>query len=176
LITSCCPREGKSTIISNLSVSLAASDKKVVLIDGNLRFPSLHEIFDLPNERGLSNILSGDSGSFLQKDKSGLSVLTSGPPVSDPAVLFGDRMVRPLEFLKKEFDFILIDSPSLLTCPDPALLASIADGTILVLSAGTTSLDDGHRAKKILERAHARILGTVLNYYQDEASGYYRRG
>jgi len=177
LVTSCGPLEGKSMIISNLAVSLAANNKRVVLIDANLRSPRLHEIFDLSNERGLTSALSEGIPPWLQRDKTGLSVLTSGPCENDPAALLEPgRMAQLLESLKKDFDFILIDSPPLLTCPDPALLASVTDGTILVLSAGTTSSEDGQRAKTILERAHARILGAILNHYQDSATGYYRKG
>lgn len=169
LITSCGPQEGKSMIISNLAVSLAANNKRVVLIDANLRSPSLHGIFDLSNERGLTSTLTEGIPPWLQRDKRGVSVLASGPPVNDPAALLGsDRMVQLLKVLKKDFAFILIDSLSLLTCPDPALLASIANGTILVLNAGSTSVEDGQLAKTILERAHGRILGTVLNRYQDK--------
>lgn len=176
LMTSCGLQEGKSMIISNLAVSLAANNKRVLLIDANLRSPSLHEIFDLSNERGLTSTLTEGIPPWLQSDKRGVSVLASGPPVNDPAALLGsDRMVQLLKVLNNDFDFILIDSPPLLTCPDPALLASTACGTIIVLSAGQTLVQDGQRAKKILEQAHARILGIVLNHYQDESTGYYRR-
>ena len=175
LITSSVPQEGKSTLISNLAVSLAANDKRVIVVDGNLRFPSLHEIFDLPNEKGLSTILSGDSQPALERNRSGLSILTSGPPISDPGALFeSNKMTTLVNSLKKDFDFILIDSPPLLAGPDSALLASIAEGTIIVLSAGRTSMEDAQRAKNILERVHAKILGLVLNHYTNGRTGYYR--
>jgi len=175
LMTSCGPQEGKSMIISNLAVSLATNNKRVVLIDANLRSPRLHEIFDLSNERGLTSTLAEGIPPWLQRDKTGLSVLTSGPSENDPpALLESNRMAKLLEFLKKDFDFILIDSPPLLAGPDAALLASIAEGTIIVLSAGRTSMEDAQRAKKILERAHAKILGVVLNHCEDGMAGYYR--
>ncbi|NIM99451.1 MAG: polysaccharide biosynthesis tyrosine autokinase [candidate division Zixibacteria bacterium] len=174
LVTSCDSQEGKSTIVSNLAVSLAEINKKVVLVDGNLRFPKIHRIFGLPNETGLSSLLRTGALPCAIKDKSGLSFLPSGPPVSDPSALLGSgRMIELLRSLNNVFDFVLIDSPHLLAGPDSGLLASMAHGTIIVLSAGRTSLEDSRRAKQILERVHAKILGIVLNNYDDEAARYY---
>jgi succinoglycan biosynthesis transport protein ExoP len=171
LIASCGPQEGKSIIIANLAVSLVSIPKRVVLVDANLTSPSVHKIFDLPNQTGLSNILLEDEQPHLQKHKSGLSILTSGPLIQDPSASLGsDKMVRLFEQLKNDFEFTLIDSSPLLAGLDTALLASIVHGTILIIDSGRTSVEDGKRAKKILERAHAKILGLVLNNYNESKS------
>jgi capsular exopolysaccharide synthesis family protein len=184
LITSCSSQEGKSTIVSNLAASLVEINKKVVLVDANLRSPSLHNRFGVSNRTGLSEILLVEgmiqwekAKSFLKFLPTGLCVLPSGQPVHNPSSLFAlDKMIQVITLLNNNFDITLIDSPPLLGAPESALLASIANGTILVLNAGSTSAEDGQRAKTILERSHARILGTVLNRYQGEMTGYYRRG
>lgn len=174
LITSCGLQEGKSTIVSNLAMSLHEVNKKVVLVDANLRSPCLHKIFGLTNESGLSSILSAGGPPCLKKSKSGLSILTSGPPTNNPSALLESyKMLDLLKILNNDFDFILFDSSPLLANPDAALLASMAHGTVIVLSAGRTSIEDCRRAKKILERGHAKILGTVLNNCDDKLASYY---
>jgi len=174
LITSCGIQEGKSTVVSNLAMSLLEVNKKVVLVDANLRSPCLHEIFGLTNETGLSSILSAGGPPCLKQSKSGLSILTSGPFTNNPSALLESyKMLDLLKILNNDFDFILFDSSPLLANPDAALLASMAHGTIMVLSAGRTSIEDCRRAKKILERGHAKILGTVLNNCDDKLANYY---
>jgi capsular exopolysaccharide synthesis family protein len=174
LITSCGQQEGKSTIVSNLAISLFEVNKKVVLIDANLKAPSIHKIFGLTNETGLSNILSEGAPPCLKKTESGLSVLTSGPPINDLSTLLeSHNMQQLLKILSNDFDFILFDSPAILASHDAALLAAMGHGVIMVLRAGKTSIEDCRRAKQILERAHAKILGVVLNSCDDKLANYY---
>jgi capsular exopolysaccharide synthesis family protein len=174
LITSCGPQEGKSTVVSNLAISLAEINKRVIVIDANLRTPSLHRIWNLSNETGLSRVLSAEEQPFFKNTKSGVSVLTSGPPISDPSALLGSyRMLQLIKSLSEEFDFILFDSPPLLAGPDSSLLASMVHGAIIVLNAGSTTVDDFRRAKQILDRSHAKTLGIVMNNFEDELASYY---
>jgi len=174
LITSSAPQEGKSTIAANIALSLVAIKKSVILVDANLRNPSLHKMFGLPIKPGLLDVLLEGESLMQEKLSSRFSVLTSGPPIKDPAALIGSqRMKKLIGLLKKNFDFVLIDAPPILASPDAALLASITDGTIIVVSAGTTDMEDGRRAKQILNRAQANILGIVMNNHDRELRGYY---
>ncbi len=174
LITSCGAQEGKSTVVSNLAMSLAEINKKVIIIDANLRSPSLHRILSLSNETGLSSVLAAGEHPYIKKTRSGVSVLTSGPPHSDPSALLSSHtMLQLFNSLKDEFDFVLFDSPPLLSGPDSALLASMVHGTIVVLNAGKTTVDDFGRAKQILDRSHAKTLGIVMNNFEDEVTSYY---
>jgi capsular exopolysaccharide synthesis family protein len=174
LITSSAPQEGKSTIAANIALSLVAIKKSVILVDANLRNPSLHKMFGLPIKPGLLDVLLKGESLLQEKMSSRFSVLTSGPPVKDPAALIGSqRMKKLINLMKKNFDFVLIDAPPILSSPDAALLASITDGTIIVVSAGTSDMQDGQRSKQILERAQANILGIVMNNHDRERRGYY---
>jgi capsular exopolysaccharide synthesis family protein len=174
LITSSAPQEGKSTIAANIGLSLVAIKKSVILVDANLRNPSLHKMFDLPIKPGLLNVLLEGESLLLKKISSGFSVLTSGPSIKDSAALIGSgRMKRLIHLLKKHFDFVFIDAPCLLSGPDAALLATITDGTIIVVNAGTTGKEDGQRAQQILKRAQANILGIVMNNHDKELKSYY---
>jgi capsular exopolysaccharide synthesis family protein len=174
LITSSSPKEGKSTLVASLAMSLVTMGKKVVLVDADLRRPSQHKIFGLPNETGLSNILTEETPRCLKWTKSGLCVLTSGPSAKDPsALLVSGRMAQLLTSLQRDFDFVLIDSPSVLGGSEAALLASFSDGTILVVNTGTTEVEDGRRTKQILERAQANLLGIVMNNHDQYRESYY---
>lgn len=174
LITSCGPKEGKSTIVANLATSLAGTERKIAVVDADLRLPILHKLLGVPNDMGLSSILSTGAEPSLSMSKSGLSVLTSGPPVDDPPALLGsDRLRQLLDHLSNEFDFVLIDSPPLSAGPDSVLLGAVAHGTIIVLESGTTTVRDSARAKQVLERARAKLLGSVLNNYDSRLGSYY---
>jgi capsular exopolysaccharide synthesis family protein len=174
LITSSAPQEGKSTIAANIALSLVAIKKSVILVDANLRNPSLHKMFGLPIRPGLLDVLLEGESLLQEKMSSRFSVLTSGSSVKDPAALIGSqRMKKLISLMEKNFDFILIDAPPILASPDAALLASITDGTIIVVSAGTSDMEDGRRAKQILKRAQANILGIVMNNHDREQRGYY---
>ncbi len=174
LITSSVPQEGKSTITANLGLSLVAVKRSVVLVDANLRCPSLHQIFGLSIRPGLLNILSKSKSLVLRKLPSGLCVLTSGSLIKDPSVLLGSqKMLQLINLLKKNFDFVLIDTPPLLAGPDTTLLSSIADGVIMVIDTGRTTFSESKRAKAILEKSGANVLGMVMNNYNSDFESYY---
>jgi capsular exopolysaccharide synthesis family protein len=174
LITSSTPQEGKSTIAANIGLSLVSVKKSVILVDANLRNPSLHKMFGLPIKPGLLDALLEDEPLLQENIFSKFSVLTSGSSIKDPAALIGSgKMKQLIGLLNRNFDFVLIDAPPLLVGPDAALLASITDGTILVVNAGTTEMEDGQRAKQILNRAQANILGIVMNNHDRDLRGYY---
>lgn len=174
LITSCIPQEGKSAVVSNLANSLVNTNKKVILIDANLRSPSIHKLFKLSNDLGIANYLITGEGPCVQKDKSGLSIITAGRPFPDSSALLGSIKMRELfDVLKRDYDFVLIDSPPLLVGPDAAILSSIAQGTILIISSGKISIEESTRAKQILKRANANILGLILSNPDSDKSFFY---
>ena len=173
LVTSCGPGEGKTTITANLALSLAEVNKNVCVIDANLRSPALHHVLGIPNETGLSSILTGEDATGPTR-KHGISVLPSGPRVPDSSALLASYdMLQLVKNLQSAFDIILLDSPPLLAGPDAAQLASFAHAAILTLNAGSTTADDLQRAKQILDRSNAKIMGLVMNRFNDQTTSYY---
>jgi non-specific protein-tyrosine kinase len=143
VVTSAGPDEGKSTTLANLAVTMAQGGKNTILVDCDLRRPAQHEIWGVPNEKGLATVIVSESKTpkFPLQDTGvdNLQLLTSGPPPPNPADLVGSaRMETIIEALKKKADFVLFDAPPVTAVTDAALLASKLDGTLLVLRAGGT--------------------------------------
>ncbi len=177
LITSSGPREGKSSTIANLAVSMVHAGDSVLIIDADLRDPTQHRIFGLDNGQGLSTALvqEQDNRKFIKESKvPGLSVLTAGPIPPNPAELLGSkRMKRLIEQACEQFDIILIDTPPIIAVTDAAILAQEMDGVILVLAAGEVNKDYAIRAKELLDKVGAKILGAVLNKVDMDTNEYY---
>ena len=170
VITSCVPSEGKSTTAINLAVSLAQTGARVLVIDADMRRPTVHTSFGIENRGGLSNILSNEMSSaetlaLVQKEKvSGLYLLTSGPIPPNPAELVGSEQMRKLLIeLGSTFDHIVIDTPPIASFTDGVLLSAIADGVILVIHANECSRKVIQRSQQALQEVRARVLGVVLN-------------
>ncbi|KPU45156.1 tyrosine-protein kinase YwqD [Oxobacter pfennigii] len=182
VFTSTGPNEGKSTIISNLAVTLSQAGNKVLLMEGDLRNPTVHKMFSLPNDYGITNMLIGgsDHENFIHKtDIEKLDVLPCGPKPPNPAELLGsNKMKSILDGLKEYYDYILIDAPPVIVVTDGALLASISDGTILVIASGEATIESVLKARDLLVNVKADIIGTVLNKYKSTSPGnyYYRYG
>jgi len=177
LITSSGPREGKSSTVANLAVSMVNAGESVLIIDGDLRNPTQHRIFELDNGGGLSSALVKDSDyrKFI-KDTivPSLSVLTAGPIPPNPAELLGSkRMKRLIEEVSEQFDIILIDTPPVIAVTDAAILAQEVDGVILVVASGEVNKDYAIRAKELLDKVGAKILGAVLNKVDMNTNEYY---
>ncbi len=167
LVTSSGPKEGKSTTSANLVIAMAQSGKKVVLIDADLRRPVVHSIFGLEKDEGLTNYLMDDI-SFEQMIKpsimENLYIIPSGVLPPNPSeLLASEKMKALLEKLREEFDFILFDTPPIIAVTDAAILSTIVDGAILVVSSGHTNYDALVRAKSLLDAVNTRILGALLN-------------
>ena len=178
LISSAEPDIGKSTILANLGVIYAQTGKRVVLVDGDLRRPQLHEIFGLNNNVGLSSaILDPDAGLPLQDtDVTGLQVITSGPVPPNPADLLASRRMDVLlQQLREQTDIILLNAPPIIAVTDAAVLSTKVDGVLLVVGAGRTRHEYAQRAKALLDKVNARIVGAVLNNAALDTSiyGYY---
>ncbi len=174
LVTSTAPDEGKSTTLANLAVTMAQAEQRVILVDCDLRRPSVHTLFGVPNEQGLTTaILQGDGPLPLQATSvPGLSLLTSGPLPPRPADLLGSRRMEQLiARLRNEADIVLFDTPPVVAVTDAAVLATRVDGVLLVLQAGQTRRDRAREARQKLEKVKANIIGVVLNNAKLE-SGY----
>jgi capsular exopolysaccharide synthesis family protein len=167
VITSTNKSEGKSTSTANLAVSMAQQSEKVLLIDASLREPIIHTIFKIPNELGLTDILSGKISfeNTVQRTEIGkLDILTSGSYSSKPAELLGsEEMATLLQMAAASYDIVLIDSPSVLEYTETRVLANQCDGVVVVINRGKTALEKAVEAKRVLELAQANLVGAIIN-------------
>ena len=168
VVTSSIPAEGKTTVVANLAVAMAFQKDRVLLVDADLRRPRVHQIFDIPDSPGLTNILSG--GMVYKetvkkvKEVEGLEVITSGPLPPNPSELLGSNTMKELiKDLKRDYDRVIFDSPPIIAVTDASVLASELDGTLLVLKAGGIERKATQRTREILKNAKVRVLGSVLN-------------
>jgi capsular exopolysaccharide synthesis family protein len=177
VITSSIAEEGKTTIAINLAYSISQSDKKVILIDCDLRKPKIHKVLDLPNLYGLTTVLveSIDFKMFIESiNEDKLDILTSGPIPPNPSELLGSkRMQIFLEKVKEDYDMVILDSPPAGLVTDAAILSTIVDGTILVCAAGKTEIDAIKATKAALDKVNANIIGVVMNKVPIKKSEYY---
>ena len=177
LITSAKPGEGKSITLANLAVTMAQSGLKVIAVDADLRKPTLHAIFDLPNTAGLSDVLlhsKTNARTFLQATKvDNLKVLTSGQlPPSPTLVLGSKRKLKAIEDLINDADFILIDSPPVLSVADTLNLGSCVDGVIFLTVQGFTRKGEARRALEELHSAGINVVGAILRKTKSSEEGY----
>lgn len=166
-VTSTLPGEGKTTTISNLAVSYAQEGKKVLLIDADMRHPSIHRNFALPNKRGLSNALANQltvSEVIQESAIEHLSVITAGPIPPNPAELLSSpQLSAMIEHLKEQYDIILFDTPPALAVSDGVIVATLCNGVLLVVQVGKVKYQLVKKTKAKLEHANAPLLGVVLN-------------
>jgi capsular exopolysaccharide synthesis family protein len=169
LVTSATSNEGKSTTTANLAATIAQTGKRVVMVDLDLRNPTLHEIFGLSNHRGITTaLLQHKEGSLnevmLPTSVDNLRLIPSGPLPSNPAELLGSqRMADLIEEMKNEADVIVFDSSPVLSVADAALLARRCDAALVVARAGRTRIDMLRRVRDQLAQSGTRVLGVILN-------------
>jgi capsular exopolysaccharide synthesis family protein len=185
MITSAGKGEGKSSIVSNLGIALAEINQRVLLVDADMRKPHLHDIFNVSNSWGLSDLLREKSslesspveGLCRKTDIEGLHLLPSGPgTVSIANLLYSRRLFELLQRLRAEFDIVVIDTPPMLYISDARVLGRLADGAILVIRASKTTRDAARAAKQRLVDDGIPVLGTILNEYdlrKKSRYGYY---
>ncbi|WP_077329073.1 CpsD/CapB family tyrosine-protein kinase [Virgibacillus siamensis] len=177
MVTSSGPDEGKSMTTANLAVVYAQQGKKVLLIDGDLRKPTVHYTFRLDNLNGLSNVLVGDNQlteAIITSDVENLDVMTSGPIPPNPSELLGsNKMQKLLDEARQMYDVILFDTPPLLAVTDAQLLAGLCDGSILIVRSNVTENDGAEKSVELLQHANAKLLGTVLNDHSKKDTNYY---
>lgn len=183
LITSTSPGEGKSTTAANLAVACSQSGLNVCLLDADLRRPTLHKLFRVPNWRGLTTALIGEGGleaALQPSGVDGLTLLTSGPLPPNPAEMLGSgHMTELLAELERRFDLLIIDTPPVLAVTDAAVLAPRADGVLLVVRAGGVPRQQAARARDALTAVQARLIGAVLDGVKPEKKAghyYYSHG
>lgn len=150
----------------------------MLVVDADLRKPTQHKLFMLDNREGLSFALVLDQDDYqtyiMETSVPGLKVLTGGPIPPNPAELIGSiRMKRLLEEVGEQFDIVLIDTPPIIAVTDAAILAQDVDGVILVLASGEVNKDYAQRAKELLDKVGAKILGVVLNKADIKTSDYH---
>ncbi|WP_313892933.1 CpsD/CapB family tyrosine-protein kinase [Psychrobacillus sp.] len=179
LFTSTSIGEGKSTAAANIAIALAQEGKKVLLVDADLRKPTMHYTFNTPISPGLTNLLMSqwNLGSIIKDSETkGLWIITCGPIPSNPAELLGSNSMEAfIRDVKDRYDIVIFDAPPVLSVADAQILSEKCDGTILVISSGTTEKGNAIKAKEALLASRANILGTILNNYKLEKGHYYNQ-
>lgn len=180
LVTSSEASAGKSTTIANLAVTFAQQGKKVLVIDGDLRKPTVDKTFKVQNSVGLTNILMNQYAiqDVLQRTRisENLTVITSGPIPPSPSELLGSNAMKQLlDTVTGYFDVVLLDTPPLSAVTDAQILSSYVEGVVIVVHANQTRKDGLLKAKKLLDQVNANILGVVLHGTEpkDSTSYYY---
>jgi non-specific protein-tyrosine kinase len=170
LVTSSVPGEGKSTVAANLAVTVAQAGRNVVLVDADLRRPTLHTLFDIAAPRGLATVLAESAAEpdLLASGVEHLSLLPCGPLPSNPAELLASpRMAQVVAGLRSRADILLFDAPPVTWAADAAVVATHVDGVLLVAQAGASKRDAMDRAKQQLLQVKAILLGVVLTNAPD---------
>lgn len=176
VVTSSQQNEGKSTVIANLAASFASLDKKILILDGDLRNPTIHRMFGLSNINGLSEVLTGQKEFIecIQKSKvDGLHILTGGKIPPNPSeMLASKKMKKFIETIKEHYDYVFIDAPPIGIVTDAGIISAFCDGTVLVVASKEAEVEGIKIAKDRLEKVNANILGVVLNKYEAEGNAY----
>ena len=176
VITSPTANNGKTINAINLAVSFAQMGKKTLLIDSDMRNPTMHRMFSIPVKNGLSEILAGmtDNISVSKTGIENLSVLTAGKIPPNPAeLLSSNRMDKLLDFVKEHYDCVFIDTPPINIVTDSTLFAQKVTGYVLIVKADTTNIADVKATVSNLEQIDANILGFILNDINSDKKKYY---
>jgi capsular exopolysaccharide synthesis family protein len=177
VVTSTQPGEGKSIVVSNLAITMAQSGKKVLLIDCDLRKPTIHKKLGISNHNGLTSLLAKEKSReevIEASDIKNFYILTSGPIPPNPAELLGSKKMKNLiTELKEYFDVILFDAPPVLAVTDAQILSTLCDGVMLIAAYGEAEKHAMVRAKESIEKVGGKILGVVINKVPNNSKSYY---
>ena len=166
VVTSSTPQEGKSTVAANLAVAMAQSGRRVLLVDADMRQPMQHKIWELLNQAGLSNVLVGQAElrTVIREVMVNLSVLTAGVTPPNPMnLLESQRMAALIENFSDQYDFVIIDTPSVSIAADAPILGKMSDGILLVVRPGVVDAASAASAKEFLQQSSQNVLGLVVN-------------
>lgn len=177
-VTSSLPEEGKSTTVANLAIVMAQDNKKVLIIDCDLRKPTQHKKFEIEQD-GLTNALVRGKAldALVQHDVvPNLDILTSGPIPPNPSELLGShKMAEVIAWARDHYDYVLVDLPPILAAADAAVIGNMVDGVLMVVASGSMTPNEAMDAKKRLQQAGVSILGVILNKMpQQRRYGYYQ--
>ena len=175
-VTSSMQNEGKSTVIANLAVNFANLDKKVLLLEGDLRNPSVHRMFNISNINGLTDVLLNNKA-FADcvhcTEVKNLHILTCGPIPPNPSeILSSNKMKEFITSLKEYYDYIFIDTPPIGIVTDAGIISTYSDGCIFVVGSKQCDIEMAKYAKERLEKVGANIIGAVLNKFEAEGGSY----
>ncbi|WP_434283162.1 CpsD/CapB family tyrosine-protein kinase [Clostridium botulinum] len=177
-VTSSTPGEGKSTTSANLAITMAQNGSETILVDCDLRKPNVHKLFKLSNTKGLSNLLIEDNGIDKVIQQSGienLHILTSGIKPPNPSELLSSKKMKKfIDMSKEHYDYIILDTPPVGVVTDAQLVSQYSDGGILVTASGQVERELAIRAKQLLQKVNAKILGVVLNKVDTDSGNGYR--
>lgn len=179
VVTSSVPGEGKSTTSGNLALSLAQSGNKVLLVDCDMRKPSIHKKFKISNISGTAELLLRkesfeDVANFYNEN---LTIITAGKIPPNPSEMLSSRaMTAFIKEMKKEFKYIILDTPPLQAVTDAQVLSTKADGVLLVIRAGSTKREMVLNSVDLIKKVQGKVIGTVLNGVENKKNNYYYYG
>jgi capsular exopolysaccharide synthesis family protein len=182
LVTSALPSEGKTRLSADLAVAFTKIGFRVLVIDSDFRKPSLHKIFNIPNEKGLSYLLSNDNNesssfenSFYETSTKGLFVIPAGVLCSDISeLIYSPKLASFISWAEKNFDRVILDCPATINVADSILYATYINNLIFVIKAKVTNMHIAKRALNILEKTGINIVGIVLTMYEDKKLSKYK--
>ena len=179
VVTSSVPGEGKSTTAGNLAIALAQSGNKVLLVDCDMRKPSIHKKFKISNAAGTAELLlRKKSFEEVANDyNENLTIITAGKIPPNPSEMLASRaMTAFIEEMKNEFKYIILDTPPLQAVTDAQVLSTKADGVLLVVRAGSTKKELVSNSVDLINKVHGKVIGTVLNGVENKRNNYYYYG
>ena len=179
VVTSSVPGEGKSTTAGNLAIALAQSGNKVLLVDCDMRKPSIHKKFKISNAAGTAELLLRKKlfEEVANKYNENLTIITAGKIPPNPSEMLASRaMTAFIEEMKKEFKYIILDTPPLQAVTDAQVLSTKADGLLLVVRAGSTKKELVSNSVDLIKKVHGKVIGTVLNGVENKKNNYYYYG